>query len=188
MLLAMIVLTGLGALAVLTVSSVQGGTTTASNDRFQSIATYAAESGGAAAIEFLRANVHPSEGWKAFVTPSNASPVVPTAIVGNEKDPGEAGNPFSADMNASYRIEILNNRGDAGYAAGLDSDMRVVIRSTGYGPNGAVAIVELEVASGTDAAQRPCTGYAQENMSEDNSALNECLKNINFADTKKFKP
>ena len=188
MLLAMIVLTGLGALAVLTVASVQGGTTTASNDRFQSIATYAAESGGAAAVEYLRANVHPTDGWRAFVTPNNAAPVVPAQILGNDKVAGASGNPFSADMNASYHVEIFNNRGDVGYAAGLDADMRVVIRSTGYGPNGAVAIVELEVASGTDAAQRPCTGYAQENMSEDNSALNECLKNINYADTKTFKP
>jgi len=60
--LAMIVLTALGALGALTVVSVQGGIASASSDRFHAIAVYAAESGGAAAMDFLRKNINLTTG------------------------------------------------------------------------------------------------------------------------------
>ena len=53
----MIVLSGLGALSALAVVSVRGGMKTQSGDRFHGLATYAAESGGAVAMDFLRKNV-----------------------------------------------------------------------------------------------------------------------------------
>ena len=188
MLLAMVVLTGLATISALTVVSVEGGFKTTANDRFHSIAVYAAESGGAAAMEYLRANVSPTQGWKAFISASNATLVPLPAIYGNNVLPGVTGNPFSTDVRAWYHIDILNDRADPGYATGFDSNLRVIIRATGHGPNGALAILEWDVASGTDSTQRPCTGYAQENLSEDNSGTNECLKNIQADVTATYTP
>ncbi len=181
MLLAMIVLTGLGALSALTVITVQSGSRTTSADRFHSIAVYAAESGGAAAMNWMRENVDPTLGWSGVMQPNNTELASPSDILGNNVLPGATGNPFSDDINAWYRVEIMNNKSDSGYSAGDDTDRRAVIRVTGHGPDGAIAIIEWDVMAGTDAAQRPCTGYAQENLSEDNSGANECLRNINTA-------
>ena len=52
--LAMIVLTALGTLSMLTLMSVRSGMQTSSGDRFRSTALYAAESGAAAAMDYLR--------------------------------------------------------------------------------------------------------------------------------------
>ena len=65
----MIVLSALGALSSLTVVSVKGGIATTGADRFHSIAMYAAESGGAAAMDYLRKNIDTVNGWNAG-TPS----------------------------------------------------------------------------------------------------------------------
>jgi len=188
MVLAMIVLAALGTLSSLTVVTVQGGIATAGNDRFHSIATYAAESGAAAAMDFLRKNVNSATGWKAYVSARNANPPQP-AVPGNNQDVGTSNNLFSSDMQGWYKIEILNNRGDTGFATGDDNDKRVVIRSTGYGPNGAVAVVEWEIsAQNITGMGRPCSVYAQRNESEDDSGRNDCLGAINTGDTATFKP
>jgi len=188
MLLAMIVLAALGTLSALTVVSVQGGIATAGNDRFHAIAVYSAESGAAAAMDFLRKNLNSSTGWKAFISAGNANPPQP-ALPGNNQDTGAAGNLFSTDILGSYSVQILNNRSDSGFATGDDNDKRVVIRSTGYGPNGAVAAVEWEI-SGANAAgmNRPCSVYAQRNESEADSGRNDCLTDINTSDTATFRP
>jgi hypothetical protein len=188
MLLALIVLGALGTLSALTVVSVQGGIATAGNDRFHSIAVYAAESGGAAAMDFLRKNLNLSTGWASFVSPGNASPPQP-AIAGNNQAVGSTANPFSSDMLGWYSVQILNNRADSGYATGADNDKRVVIRSTGYGPNGAIAVIEWEI-TGQNATGlgRPCSVYSQRNESEDDSGRNDCLGVINTGDTATFRP
>src|SRR4051794_29233978 len=81
--LAMIVLTALGTASGLTVVSVQGGIATATNDRAHTIATYAAESGGAVGMEYLRTNVNAGTGWSAFISASNATIQSPSGITGN---------------------------------------------------------------------------------------------------------
>jgi hypothetical protein len=184
----MIVLTALGTLSSLTVVSVQGGIATTGAERFHAVAVYAAESGGMAAMDFLRRNINLSTGWTAYVSPSNNNPQQPN-LPGNNQDVGTSGNLFSSDMQGWYSVQVLNNRGDSGFASGNDNDKRVVIRSTGYGPNGAVAIVEWEI-SGQDAAGigRPCSVYAQRNESEDDSGRNDCLGTINTGDTATFRP
>jgi hypothetical protein len=188
MLLAMIVLTGLATLSGLTVVSVQGGIATTGNDRFHSIAMYAAESGGAVAMDHLRKNVNLDSGWTLYVSPNNLSPVKPI-MPGNDARPGQTGNVFSPDTQAWYSVTILNNRTDAGYAAGTDEDDRVIIQSTGYGPNGAIAIVEWEItAANITGLGRPCPGYGQKGMSEDGSGRNDCLGVINTTDTATFRP
>ncbi|MEJ7596762.1 MAG: hypothetical protein WKG01_02530 [Kofleriaceae bacterium] len=145
--LAVIVLGALTVLAGLTVVSVQGSVRQAQTDRFSAIATYAAESGVAAAMAYLRDIVHPVSGYTAFVSPSNTAPVSPPGIPGNNIAPGTFGNLMSADMQAWYSVTILNNRDDTGFASGVDQDFTVVIRVEGHGPNGAVAQLELAIHS-----------------------------------------
>jgi hypothetical protein len=188
LMLAMIVLGALGVLSALTVVSVQSGISTVGNDRFHTIAVYAAESGGAAAMDFLRKNVNLTTGWKTYVSPSNASPQQPN-LPGNNQQNGAAGNLFSSDIMGWYSVTILNNRGDTGFATGDDNDKRVVIRSTGYGPNGAVAVIEWEItAQNITGLGRPCSVYAQRNESEDDSGRNDCLGTLNTGDTATFRP
>jgi hypothetical protein len=186
--LAMIVLAALGTLSALTVVTVEGGITTAGNDRFHMVAVYSAESGGAAAMDFLRRNINLTTGWKAYVSANNASPPQPS-LSGNNADVGTTGNLMSSDMPGWYSVQILNNRGDSGFATGDDNDKRVVIRSTGYGPNGAVAVIEWEItAQNALGLGRPCSVYSQKNESEDGSGRNDCLGTLNTSDTATFRP
>ena len=73
MLVALVALTALLALGSLTVLSVQGSTAATAHDRFTSVARYAAESGIAAGMEFLRENLDPTDRWSALVEPDNAA-------------------------------------------------------------------------------------------------------------------
>ena len=188
MVLSMIVLTALATLSGLTVVSVQGGIATTSNDRFHNIAVYAAESGGAVAMDYLRRNINLASGWSAFVSANNANPPQPN-IPGNNIKYGQSGTLMSPDQQGWYSISILNNRHDAGYAAGTDNDKRVIIRVTGYGPNGAVAILEWDVtAANVSGLGRPCPAYGQRGMGEDGAGRNDCLGAINTGDTATFRP
>src|SRR6185503_18790616 len=92
LLLALIVMSSLATLGALTVVSVQSSLKASTNDRAQSIAMYAAESGGAAAMDFLRANR--GNPWALYF------PSLP--CLGNNILPGAPGNAFSADQNAWY--------------------------------------------------------------------------------------
>src|SRR5262245_48322821 len=105
MLLAMIVLAALGTLSALTVVSVEGGIATVGNDRYHQIAVYAAESGGAAAMDFLRKNLNLTTGWTAFVSANNANPPQPD-LPGNNQDVGTSGNLFSSDVPSWYSVQI----------------------------------------------------------------------------------
>jgi Tfp pilus assembly protein PilX len=186
--LSLVILAALGALAMLTANAVRGGIQTVASDRFHQIAMYAAESGGAAAMDYLRANLDPKLGWSALVSPSNETVTSPDAIAGNRKLHGEAGNPFSADVKAHYSVELLNNRSDSGYATGDDNDKRIIIRSTGYGPDNAMAIIEWEVQEAGGSVRRPCPVYAQKGQAEDNSGRNDCLGAIDTSQSGSFTP
>jgi hypothetical protein len=190
MLVALIALTGLITLGGLTVLSVQGGITAVGHDRNKSVALYIAESGAAAAGDYLRKNVRAGPTYFGdLVEPNNVSPQKPTAIVGNSALPGAAGNMFSADMNAWYEVEILNNVEDPGFAAGNDSDEIVIIRSTGHGPNGSVAQVEWYVrGDAVTGLGRPCPSYGQKGMSEDGAGRNDCLSNIVWTNVATYAP
>ena len=151
LLLALIVMSSLATLGSLTVVSVQSSLKASTNDRSGSIATYAAESGGALAIEFLRTNfVENTTFWSAYTHQKNLTIEVP-AFPSNGALPGAPANPFSADQNAWFNVEILNNRDDPNFAfpspgpPGNDGDGQLIIRSTGHGPQGSVAIIEWEI-------------------------------------------
>lgn len=146
MVLALIVMSSLAALGSLTALSVQGSLKSSSTDRFQSVALYAAESGAAVAMDYLRTHTDPVTYWSAFVDGNNNNPPA-FPMQSNDKPPGDPDNPFSTDQHAWYHVEILNNRDDPSYGGGApnDTDCRVIIRSTGHGPQGSVAIVEWDV-------------------------------------------
>jgi hypothetical protein len=185
----LIVLTGLVTLGGLTVLAVQGGIGAAGHERHRTTALYAAESGAAAAMDYLRHNVDSVTKWSAFVEPNNDVPQMPPDIVGNGVAHGTDGNLFSADTLAWYEVEILNNQDDAGFAAGDDRDGRVVIRATGYGPGGATAQVEWQVGVEVrGAGGRPCPGYGQKGMAEDGAGRNDCLSTIVATDVATYAP
>jgi len=188
LILSLIVLTALGTLSAMTVVTVEGGIATTGNDRYHAIAAYAAESGAAVAMDYLRKNLNLSTGWAAYITPSNLNPPSP-GLAGNNADVGASNNLFSSDVPGSYSVQIYNNRSDSGYALGTDADKRVIIHSTGYGPNGAIAVVEWEISgAGAAGLGRPCSVYAQRDESEDGSGRNDCLGSINTSDTATFRP
>lgn len=152
LLLALIVMSSLATLGSLTVVSVQSSLKASTNDRSGSIATYAAESGGAIAIEFLRTSYVEGGGfWSAYTHPKNVTIEVP-AFPSNGALPGAPGNPFSADQNAWFNVELLNNRTDPDFNGGTDQDGQLIIRSTGHGPQGSVAIIEWEIRRFADPA------------------------------------
>ena len=144
LLLALIVMSSLATLGSLTVVSVQSSLKASTNDRAGSIAMYAAESGIALTVEFLRTNWAAPGSWGAYVEPDNSVTVLP-AFPSNGALPGAADNPFGADQNAWFQVETLNNRSDTGYGAGNDDDDQIVLRATGHGPQGSVAIIECEI-------------------------------------------
>jgi Tfp pilus assembly protein PilX len=186
--LAMIVMTALSTLAGVTLVMVKGGISTVSNDRFHTLAMYAAESGGAAAMDFLRANVDPNTGWKAFISANNSALQTPAGIAGNTIPSGSAGNLLGPDTQGWYTVQVLNNRTDTGFTTGDDNDKRVVIRSTGYGPNGATATIEWEVGAGVGTLGTPCSEYAQRGMAENGGGGNDCLGAINQGDSATMRP
>ena len=152
LLLALIVMSVLATLGSLTVISVQSSLKTSTNDRSEAIARYAAESGTAIAMDFLRNHFDPTKGWSAYVQPNNnPTKVVPLGkpdVPSSGALPGTLDNLFSIDQNAWYSVEILNNHSDPGFAAANgsnDTDGQIIIRSTGHGPQDSVAVIEWEV-------------------------------------------
>jgi hypothetical protein len=154
MVLALIVMSALATLGSLTVVSVQSSLKASTSDRTQAVAIYAAESGAACAMDFLRQNrkVDSPHYWPQYLDgPEGAPPAVPVPVApdaafpSNHALPGERVNPFSSDQNAWFEIHFVNNRDDPSNSATVDADQQVIIRSTGHGPQGSVAIVEWEV-------------------------------------------
>jgi Tfp pilus assembly protein PilX len=193
LLVALIALTGLISLAGLTVLSVQGGIATSAADRFNAIALYAAESGAASGMDYLRKNIVISGGFgtfpTTFVSASNASPPQLPDIPGNNIQPGQPGNLFSTTQQAWYTVELLNNRSDSGYATGVDTDGDLIIRATGHGPDGATAQVEWEI-NGNKAGSptTPCPSYAQKDMAENGAGNNDCLSTVSSSSTATYRP
>lgn len=193
LLVALIALTGLVTLAGITVLSVQGGLATSSADRFNAIALYAAESGAAAGMDYLRKNLSFSGGFgtwpQAFVSPSNSAPPQLPDIPGNNKLPGDPANLFSSSQQAWYTVELLNNRSDPAYATGQDQDGDLIIRSTGHGPDGATAQVEWEINGNRGlSVSTPCPSYGQKDMAENGAGANDCLSTVNATSTATYRP
>ena len=189
MLVAMTTLTGLLAIATVTLVKVKRGINASSQSRFQSVALFAAESGVSAGMDHLRQNIHPTEFFKAFIVADN-NPVAPppTDIPGNGVAHGDVGNLFEGNIPMSYEVTILNNIDDPGFSTGDDSDGIVILRSIGRGPGNSTVVLEVEVDGGNDNLSRPCPGYAQKGMAEDGAGRNDCLGTINALETSSMTP
>lgn len=143
-LVALVALLGVGALAMLAaLSEIRSSAIT----RFDRTALYAAESGVAAGLEHLRGQGAAGERFSALVTPDNAAPLRPDAILGNGRRPGAEGNPFAEGSDAWYEVTVLNNPTDPGLADGRDLDATLVLRSVGHGPGQTQVMIEVEVRS-----------------------------------------
>lgn len=180
-------LIGVGGIALLASQSDLSG---AANDRFQAVAMHAAEAGVAAAMDTLRTEHDPGLHWTALVTPDNQDVAPSDLIAGNGAQPGADGNLFSSDRQAWYEVEIRNNVTDSGLSDGEDEDGRVVIRSTGYGPNRARVILEVEV-SGLNLvvnANQMCAGYGQRGLDADGSGRDDCMGVVDSGSTATFRP
>ncbi|MCE9575453.1 MAG: pilus assembly PilX N-terminal domain-containing protein [Deltaproteobacteria bacterium] len=195
LIIALIALTGLASLGGLTVLAVQGGIATSSSDRFKTIALYAAETGAASSMDWLRKQVvvggttNATNGWTAFVSANNASPPSPGQIPGNGRPPGDPGNLMSPEMNAWFEVQILNDRADPGFTLGQDQNSRILLRVTGHGPDGASAQVEWDIAVGEGGTlSTPCPSYAQKGIAEDDAGRNDCLTSVNSTQTATYRP
>ncbi len=178
----LITLVGLLAIGGVTLLSVRSEISSAGASRYERNALYAAESGVASAMDFLRLNCKTNGGFFSdLVEPNNVNPQAPAGIVGNNRHPGQSGNLFDVDSEAWYQVTILNNLADVELALGNDKDGTVTIRSRGYAQNGTQALLEVEVFNGT-CVEQFCNGeYAQENITARNDAAAICARAIDFA-------
>lgn len=146
LIVALIALTALLGIGGVTMLSVQSETRSTGEDRFQGVSLYAAESGVAVGLEFLRTTCSVPNHFTAYVSPSNGAPVVPAGILGNGVQPGQAGNPLTPSNQSWYQVQILNNDTDPGFAAGADTDWDVILYVVGHGPDQTQSIIEVEVS------------------------------------------
>jgi len=198
----MVVMVSLITLGGMSLIAVKNSVTTAADARFANIALYAAESGVAVGVDFLRAKyafgAGASGGWNQWVVPLNDpsqlmypdpdNDSIHGGIAGNRAKPGQVGpnpggsqpNPNLLDptLNAWYEVAILNNTGDPEFAAGNDRDGRIKLLITGHGPNGARSVIQVELAPGhppIDPNAAQCPGYSQKNQTASGSGANSCL-------------
>lgn len=184
----LIAITALLGLGALTVMSVQSDLSSSGTSRFSQSALYAAESGASAGMDFLRTNGSVTTLFSAWVTPSNVNPLKPLGIVGNTIMPGQAGNPFDPAAQTWYEVTILNNIEDQDFAAGLDSDGTVTLRSVGHGPDGTTSVVEMTVQN-TDILATFCEReYAQRNVTSRNDANAACSARVTSGALRTFTP
>lgn len=185
-LIALVALLGIGGITIL---SVQSELRSSGRDRFQNVALYAAESGVAAGMEYLRNACHPTNLYSALVEPRNLDPQYPDGIYGNRRKPGEPGNPFLDTLRAWYEVAILNNISDAGFTGGDDADAQVILRVVGHGPDRSVVTLEVEVRNDHCVAEFCASDYAQRGQSAMNSADALCSQAIQgSAGTRTFQP
>jgi hypothetical protein len=186
-LVSLVGLIGVGGIALL---AAQGGLSGTTHDRFQSVALHAAEAGVAVAMDALRNNHDPTEHWSALVTPENQDIEQWTDLPGNGAPPGDGDNLFSSDRKAWYEVELRNNVADRGFVAGEDDDARLIIRSTGHGPDGARVILEVEISgqSLTSGGALMCAGYGQRGLDADGAGRDDCMGVVDSGSTVTFRP
>jgi hypothetical protein len=190
MVVAMVSLVGLIGLGGVALIATQGGLSGTMHERFQTVALHAAEAGAAVAMDVLRRDHDVSAHWSSLVTAENQDVELWDQVAGNGVPPGEEDNLFSSDRQSWYEVEIRNNVSDPGYADGDDDDSRVVIRSTGHGPDGARVILEVEV-SGKNLlidSNTICAGYAQRGLDADGSGHDACMGTVDSGSTTALRP
>jgi hypothetical protein len=189
----LIAVTALLALGAVTVLGVRSGLTAAAQSRFTSSALYAAESGVAAGMVFLRKNCSTLTLFSAYVSANNEAPQSPTEISGNGIRPGETGNPFAevggiASGDLWYQVTIFNNRLDPMLAAGQDTDGAVTLRSTGYGPDNTIVVLEVDVQNQICLAIYCEHDYSQRGVTSRNDAFSACSPRLVDSTLRRFTP
>jgi hypothetical protein len=139
MVVMLIILVALGTIAGLTVISVQGGSAQTSAQRFSAMALYAAESGAASTMVWLKTRPFNAGRFTSVLTAGV------TDIPGNGILPGQAGNLLSGDQQGWYEVTLRDNANDPSANAAQDDDGIIIIQVTGHGPNGAMKRMEWEV-------------------------------------------
>lgn len=187
MVVAMVTLSGLLAVAALTLVKVKRGLNASSQSRFQSMALFAAESGIAAGMDFLRAN-NATGDFDAVV---DQTPVGAGGIAGNTIAAGAVGSVFSAGVEMSYTVTIRNNPDDPQFAIDPtdDTDNIVILHVVGRGPGNSMIVLEVETrGSLDDSGGGACPGYAQGNISADGAGRNDCLGTIDSTTQQTYTP
>jgi hypothetical protein len=176
----LICVVGLLGIGAITLLSVQSELRSAGATRMEQSALYAAESGVAAGMEFLRTNCSETSLFTDLVEPNNVNPRSPAhpSLYGNNRKAGQAGNPFDAESENWYFVTILNNFTDTGYATGEDNDGVVILRSVGFGPNSTQATVEVTVENSNCIALFCAMEGPQRNMNSRNDATQVCTQAI----------
>jgi len=174
LMVSLVTIVGLLAIGAVTLLAVQSEISSAGASRFEQTALYSSESGVAAAMEYLRSNCSTITLFGDVVEPNNVNPQRPSSIFGNDRQPGQPGNPFTIDSAAWYSVTILNNPGDSGMALGDDTDGTVVLRSIGHGPNATQVTIEVTVQNTTCIATFCEHEFAQRNISARNDANAIC--------------
>ena len=190
MVVALVSLVGLIGLGGVALIATQGGLSGTTHERFQTVALHAAEAGVAVAMDALRRDHDASAHWSSLVTAENQDVELWDQVAGNGVAPGDEDNLFSSDRQSWYEVEIRNNVSDPGYADGDDDDSRVVIRSTGHGPDGARVILEVEVSGKSLMidASTICAGYAQRGLDADGSGHDACMGTVDSGSTTSLRP
>jgi hypothetical protein len=189
--LTLILISSLMALGTITVLNNVSELKAGAQSRFTQEALYAAESGASAALEFLRDNCSPTNLFSAYMSPANATPAAPIGIVGNNIKPPATTNPFVAsdpETQMWYSVTILNNVEDEGYAAGTDKDGRVILRSTGYGRDGMVQTIEMQVEASACVAKFCEREFAQRGVSARNDSVAACSAKVTSGNLRSFRP
>lgn len=175
--LALVALISIGGLSVL---SVQGGLTGGTHQRFKSMALYAAESGAAVAMDYLRSRYDDSRKWSDFVNQNNNPPFEPLDLPGNNIEHGTVGNLFDDGNKVYYRVQILNNTDDPGFdnlpvGEDPDQDGRIILSVTGFGPNNVSAQIHWEVKfDGPSGLGQMCGGYGGQGGGGADGSGNDC--------------
>ena len=189
MLVALVILVALLGLGGYAAMSVQQGISQSGHDRHEQAALYAAESGVAAGIDYLRRNFDQVEHWSAYVTPDNENPMSPVGVRGNRAEPGDPGNVFDEETGLWYEVTFFNHIADPELSLGNDSDARVLVHAVGHAPNGTSVSLEVEVRGdgSVSLGGRPCPAYAQRGIAEDGAGRNDCLDAV-VEDVATFEP
>ncbi|HKA86308.1 MAG TPA: hypothetical protein VKE22_01540 [Haliangiales bacterium] len=179
-------LLGLGALTLL---SVQTELSSTGQSRFNQSALYAAESGVAAGMDFLRNNCTAgAQMFTPWMSPSNSAPQKPPQIVGNGLKPGVSGNPFSPGSDVWYEVTLLNDIEDQGFAAGQDWNGTAILHVVGHGPDQTVATLEVEVQNQNCLATFCEQEYAQRNVTARNDANAACSARVTSGQLRTMTP
>lgn len=186
--LTLIAITALLGLGALTVLGMRTELLSSGQSRFNQAALYAAESGAAAGVDFLRTNCKTVSFFSEWIMPRNENPQSPDAIVGNNKRPGQDGNPFLAELDTWYSVKVYNNVSDKDYNIGKDSDGTVILHSTGYGPDQTVATIELEVKNDVCTGEFCATSYAQRGLDAYNDSYSACSSQVQSTSMRQLTP